>query len=151
MVTFDIGFDFNLKHLQDKAYIFFQVTSESKEVYEGDNSVNRTIPVQYDAEIHLTRSTNINFYEVFSGASVPSRINNFDEIGPEYNFTIKISTGTMPLRTAFLTINIPEFTKGNNPLMYITSVKTDQVNGITCNPNVNPLQIGKKRICSFLH
>ncbi|PIO15245.1 hypothetical protein AB205_0127770, partial [Aquarana catesbeiana] len=55
MVTFDIGFDFNLKHLQDKAYIFFQATSESKEVYEGDNSVNRTIPVQYDAGIHLTR------------------------------------------------------------------------------------------------
>ncbi|XP_073478410.1 integrin alpha-2 [Aquarana catesbeiana] len=144
MVTFDIGFDFNLKHLQDKAYIFFQATSESKEVYEGDNSVNRTIPVQYDAGIHLTRSTNINFYEVFSGASVPSQINNFDEIGPEYNFTIKVSTGTMPVRTAFLTINIPEFTKDNNPLMYITSVQTDQVNGIACNVNVNPLQIGKK-------
>ncbi|XP_072272790.1 integrin alpha-2 [Pyxicephalus adspersus] len=143
-VTFDIGFDFNLKHLQDAAYLFFQVTSESNEAYDGDNSVNRTITVQYDAELHLSRSTSMNFYEVFSGANVPSRINSFDEIGPEYNFTIKVSTGTMPVRTAFLTVNIPEFTKGDNPLMYITSVQTDQVNGITCNPNVNPLQIGKK-------
>ncbi|KAM5193960.1 integrin alpha-2-like [Mantella aurantiaca] len=143
-VTFDMGFDFNLKHLQDKANIFFEVTSESNEAYVGDNSVNRTIPVQYDAEIHLTRTTSMNFYEVLSGANVPSRINHFKEIGPEYNFTIKISSGTIPVTKAFLTINVPEFTKNNNPLMYITAVQTDQVNGITCNPNVNPLQIGKK-------
>ncbi|XP_068105557.1 integrin alpha-2 [Hyperolius riggenbachi] len=143
-VSFDIGFDFNLKQLQDKAYIFFQATSESNEAYDGDNSVNRTIDVKYDAEIHLTRSTNINFYEVFSGANVPALVNRFDEIGPEYNFTVKISTGTTPVTTAFITINVPEFTKGDNPLMYITSLETDQANGITCSANTNPLQIGKK-------
>ncbi|XP_075040061.1 integrin alpha-2 [Mixophyes fleayi] len=143
-VSFDIGFDFNLKHLQDKAYIHFQATSESSESYEQDNAVNISIPVQYDTEMHFTWSSIISFYEVFSGASVPSVVNNFNEIGPEFNFTIKITTGTIPVTTAFVTVNVPEFTKGNNPLMYITAIQTDQVSGIICNANINPLQIGKK-------
>ncbi|XP_063817970.1 integrin alpha-2 [Pseudophryne corroboree] len=146
-VSFDIGFDFNLKHLQDKAYIYFQATSESNEANEQDNAVNISIPVRYDSEIHLTRSSNINFYEVFSGASVPSVVNNLHEIGPEFNFSIKISTGTSPVTAAFVTVNVPEFTKADNPLLYITAIQTDQA---TCTASVNPLQIGKKEyVTSF--
>ncbi|KAG8542091.1 hypothetical protein GDO81_027503, partial [Engystomops pustulosus] len=88
-VTFDIGFDFNLNYLQDKAFIYFQTSSESYEDFETDNAVNITIPVKYDTEMHFTRSTSITFYEVFSGARVPSTINQLEEIGPEFNFTIK--------------------------------------------------------------
>ncbi|CAH2296365.1 integrin alpha-2 [Pelobates cultripes] len=143
-VTFDIGFDFNLKYLQTKAFIYFKASSESKEIYEGDNAVNISIPVQYDSEIHFTRTTNINFYEVFPDASVFSVVKNFDEIGPEFNFTLKVRTGTIPVSGAFITINIPEFTKGDNPLMYITGIQTNQDNGVTCNAPVNPLQLGKQ-------
>lgn len=143
-VTFEIGFDFNLKYLRDKAYIYFQATSESYEDFPQDNAVNISIPVKYDTEMHFTRSTSINFYEVLSGASVPSTINHLEEIGPEYNFTIKISTGTIPVTSAFVTVNVPEFTKGNNPLMYITDIQTDQARGISCNAVTNPLHIGKK-------
>ncbi|XP_040277197.1 integrin alpha-2 [Bufo bufo] len=143
-VTFDIGFDFNLKYLHDKAYIYFQATSESYEDFEQDNAVNVSIPVKYDTEMHFTRSTSINFFEVFPGASVQSTINHVGEIGPEYNFTIKISTGTIPVTSAFVTVNMPEFTKGGNPLMYITDIQTDQVKGISCNAVTNPLHIGKK-------
>ncbi|XP_075703674.1 integrin alpha-2 [Rhinoderma darwinii] len=143
-VTFDIGFDFNLKYLQDKAYIYFQAISENKETFEQDNTVNISIPVKYDTEIHFTRSTSINFYEVLSGASAPSTVNHLAEIGPEYNFTIKISTGTIPVAPAVVSVNVPEFTKEKNPLMYITNIHTDQVKGITCNAVTNPLHIGKK-------
>ncbi|XP_069819148.1 integrin alpha-2 [Dendropsophus ebraccatus] len=149
-VTFDIGFDFNLNYLQDKAYIYFQATSESYEDNVQDNAVNISLPVKYDTGMHFTRSTSINFYEVFSGASVPSTINHLKEIGPEYNFTIKISTGTIPVTSAFVTVNIPESTKENNPLMYITDIQTDQVKGISCNAVINPLHIGKKEyVISF--
>ncbi|XP_053304045.1 integrin alpha-2 [Spea bombifrons] len=140
-VTFDIGFDFNLKYLQDKAFINFKVSSESKEENENNNAFNVSIPVQYDTEIHFTRTTSINFYEVFPDSNVASVVNNFDEIGPEFNFSLKISTGTIPVNGAFMTVNIPQFTKENNPLMYITGVQTDQV---TCNANINPLEIGKR-------
>ncbi|KAM4808343.1 integrin alpha-2 [Rhinophrynus dorsalis] len=142
-VSFDIGFDFNINYLQNKAFIYFQALSESKESNERDNAVNISIPVQYDAEIHFTRITNINFYEVISGAKVSSVVNNFEEIGPEFNFTIKITTGSFPVKTAFVTIDVPQFTKKNSPLMYITAVQTDQVNGVSCTASVNPAHIGK--------
>uniref|UniRef100_A0A8C5M6T9 Integrin alpha-2 n=1 Tax=Leptobrachium leishanense TaxID=445787 RepID=A0A8C5M6T9_9ANUR len=143
-VTFDIGFDFNLKYLQNKASIDFKTVSESKDDFEGDNAVSISIPVQYDTEIHFTRTTSINFYEVFPGASVASVVKNFDEIGPEYNFTLKITTGTISAGGANITINIPESTKGNNPLIYITGVHADQDKGVSCYASINPLQIGKK-------
>ncbi|MEE6513902.1 hypothetical protein FKM82_021751, partial [Ascaphus truei] len=143
-VTFDIGFDFNIKYLLSKAFIYFQALSESNEAHEADNVVNISIPVQYYTEFDFTRVTNINFYEVFSGSHVPLVINNFDEIGPEFNFTLKIRTKTIPVNMAFMTINVPLTSKGNNPLMYITSVHTDQDKGVTCEAKINPLMIGKK-------
>ncbi|KAM8960865.1 integrin alpha-2 [Pelodytes ibericus] len=143
-VTFDIGFDFNLNNLQNKAFIYFKAISESEESSKGDNAVNISIPVQYDSEIHFTRTTNINFYEVFPGANVASEVNTFDEIGPEFNFTLKVTTGTIPISGAFITINLPQYTKENNPVMYITGVQTDQDSVVTCNAVVNPLEIGKK-------
>eukprot|EP00079_Xenopus_tropicalis_P009243 XP_002933089.2 PREDICTED: integrin alpha-2 [Xenopus tropicalis] len=142
-VIFDIWFDFNLNNLQNKAFIYFQTMSDSREARENDNSVNISLPVQYDAEIHLTREANINFYEVFPGLNIPSVVNKFDDIGLEFNFSVKVSTGTVPLKTAFLSINVPQFTKSNNPLLYITSVQTDQMSGVSCNANINPDHIGR--------
>ncbi|XP_069483360.1 integrin alpha-2 [Ambystoma mexicanum] len=142
-VTFDIGFDFNLKHLQNMASISFQALSESNEVHEANNIVNISIPVQYDAEIHFTRVSNINFYEVYSNEMVPSTVNNFDDIGPEFNFTIKITTGTIPVKMAFVNIHLPQVTKGNKLVMYLTAVDTDKVSSVTCEANINPLRIGE--------
>ncbi|KAM4707616.1 integrin alpha-2 [Discoglossus pictus] len=142
-VSFDIGFDFNTKYLESTAFIHFQAISESNEANEADNNVNMSIPVQYDTEIHLTRFTNINFYEVFSDSKAASVVNSFDDIGPEFNFTIKVTTGTIPVNMGLLTVDVPQFTKANNPLMYITAVESDQDKGVACNASVNPLQIGK--------
>lgn len=39
----------------------------------------------------LTRLANVNFYEVFSGHNIPSTVNNFEDIGPTFNFSVKVS------------------------------------------------------------
>ncbi|CAM5144775.1 unnamed protein product [Natator depressus] len=142
-VYFDINFDFNLKNLQDMANISFHALSESNEEQEADNQVYLSVPLRYDAEIHLTRLTSINFYEVYSDRNIPSTVNNFEEIGPAFNFSVKITTGSIPVKVAFVKIHFPQLTKGNNPLMYLTALDTDQAQGVSCDAKINPLQIGK--------
>ncbi|KFO88714.1 Integrin alpha-2, partial [Buceros rhinoceros silvestris] len=90
-VSFDISFDFNLKNLQNVAVLRFRALSESKEEQELDNQVSLSIRLRYDAEIHFTRLANINFYEVFSGHNIPSTVNNFEDIGPTFNFSVKVN------------------------------------------------------------
>ncbi|KAK4816947.1 hypothetical protein QYF61_025770 [Mycteria americana] len=143
-VSFDISFDFNLKNLQNVAVLSFRALSESKEEQELDNQVSLSIPLRYDAEIHFTRFANINFYEVYSGHNIPSTVNNFEDIGPTFNFSVKITTGSIPVKMASVKIYLPELTSKDNPLMYITAVTTDQARGVTCQAQINPLQIGKR-------
>uniref|UniRef100_A0A2K6R974 Integrin alpha-2 n=1 Tax=Rhinopithecus roxellana TaxID=61622 RepID=A0A2K6R974_RHIRO len=88
-VTFTINFDFNLQNLQNQASLSFQALSESQEENKADNLVNLKIPLLYDAEIHLTRSTNINFYEISSDGNVPSIVHSFEDIGPKFIFSLK--------------------------------------------------------------
>ncbi|XP_009463161.1 PREDICTED: integrin alpha-2 [Nipponia nippon] len=143
-VSFDISFDFNLKNLQNMAVLSFRALSESKEEQELDNQVSLSVPLRYDAEIHFTRLANINFYEVYSDCNIPSTVNNFEDIGPAFNFSVKVTTGSIPVKMASIKIYLPELTSKNNPLMYITSVTTDQARGVTCQAQINPLQIGKR-------
>ncbi|XP_008571747.1 PREDICTED: integrin alpha-2 [Galeopterus variegatus] len=142
-VTFTINFDFNLQNLQNQASLSFQALSESQEENKADNLVNLKIPLLYDAEIHLTRSTNINFYEVSSDGNVPSIVHNFEDIGPKFIFSLKVTTGSIPVSMASVIIRIPEYTKEKNPLMYLTGVHTDQAGDISCNADINPLKIGQ--------
>ncbi|XP_012577229.1 PREDICTED: integrin alpha-2 [Condylura cristata] len=142
-VNFNISFDFNLQNLLNQASIRFRAISESHEENEADNMVDFRIPLLYDAEIHITRSTNINFYEVSSNGSVPSLVHNFEDIGPKFIFSIKVSTGNVPVSMAFVNIHIPQYTKEKNPLMYLTEVHTDQAGDISCDATENPLKIGQ--------
>ncbi|XP_075788592.1 integrin alpha-2 isoform X2 [Pelodiscus sinensis] len=142
-VSFDINFDFNLKNLQDMANISFHAMSESNEEREADNQVYLSIPLRYDAEIHLTRLTSINFYEVFSVSNIPFTVNNLEEIGPAFNFSVKITMGSIPVKVASVKIHLPALTKEKNPLMYLTALDTDQTGGVSCDAKINPLQIGK--------
>ncbi|KAM6111502.1 LOW QUALITY PROTEIN: integrin alpha-2-like [Phoenicopterus ruber ruber] len=153
-VSFDISFDFNLKNLHNMAVLSFCALSESKEEQELDNQVSLSILLWYDAEIHFTRLANINFYEVYSGHNIPSTVNNFKDIGPTFSFSVKITTGRIPVKMASVKIHLPELTNKDNPLMYITAVTTDRgisafspcpfLTGITCQAQINPLQIGKR-------
>ncbi|XP_011381912.1 integrin alpha-2 isoform X1 [Pteropus vampyrus] len=142
-VTFTINFDFNLQNLQNQASVSFQALSESYEENKADNSVNLKIPLLYDAEIHITRSTNIRFYEVSSDGNVPSIVHNYEDIGPKFIFSIKVTTGSVPVSMASVIIRIPQYTKEKNPLMYLTGVHTDQAGDISCNAEINPLKIGQ--------
>ncbi|XP_005604336.1 integrin alpha-2 [Equus caballus] len=142
-VTFTINFDFNLQNLQNQASVSFQAMSESHEENKADNSANFKIPLLYDADIHITRSTNINFYEVSSDGNVSSIVHNFEDIGPKFIFSIKVTTGSVPVSMASVIIHIPQYTKEKNPLMYLTGVDTDQAGDISCNAEINPLKIGQ--------
>ncbi|KAB1281033.1 Integrin alpha-2, partial [Camelus dromedarius] len=142
-VTFTINFDFNLQNLQNQASVSFNASSESREENQADNSVNFQLSLLYDAEIHITRSTNVNFYEVSSDGNVPSVVHNFEDIGPKFIFSIKVTTGSVPVSMASVVIRIPQYTKDKNPLMYLTGVHTDQAGDISCNAEINPLKIGQ--------
>ncbi|XP_077608627.1 integrin alpha-2 [Crocuta crocuta] len=141
-VTFMINFDFNLQNLQNQASLNFQALSESSEENKADNLVNFKIPLLYDADIHITRSTNINFYEVSSDGNIPSIVHSFEDIGPKFIFSVKVTTGSIPVSMASMIIHIPQYTKEKNPLMYVTGVHTDQAGDISCNAEINPLKIG---------
>ncbi|KAI4535800.1 hypothetical protein MG293_014127 [Ovis ammon polii] len=142
-VTFTINFDFNLQNLQNQASISFRALSESQEENMADNSVNLKLSLLYDAEIHITRSTNINFYEVSLDGNVSSVVHSFEDIGPKFIFSIKVTTGSVPVSMASVIIHIPQHTTGRNPLMYLTGVHTDQAGDISCKAEINPLKIGQ--------
>ncbi|XP_043344474.1 integrin alpha-2 [Cervus canadensis] len=142
-VTFTINFDFNLQNLQNQASISFRALSESQEENMADNSVNLKLSLLYDAEIHITRSTNINFYEVSLDGNVSSIVHSFEDIGPKFIFSIKVTTGSVPVSMASVIIRIPQYTKGENPLMYVTGVHTDRAGDISCKAEINPLKIGQ--------
>ncbi|XP_006889660.1 PREDICTED: integrin alpha-2 [Elephantulus edwardii] len=141
-VTFTVNFDFNLQNPENQASVNFQALSESVEENNADNLVSFKISLLYDAEIHLTRSTSINFYEVSSDGKVPSFIHNFEDIGPKFTFSLKVTTGSVPVSMAYVNIHIPQYTKAKNPLMYLVGVHTDKVGDISCKAETNPLKIG---------
>ncbi|XP_063151748.1 integrin alpha-2 [Candoia aspera] len=143
-VSFDINFDFSLKIFQNVVLLHFQALSASNEEDYTNNQVNLTLPVRYDAELHLMRFTSMDFYEVYSNHNVYSMVNNFDEIGPAFNFSVKVTRGNNPINMATLKIHIPNQTKGNNPLMYVTAVHTSQGSDISCHGPINPHKIGSQ-------
>ncbi|KAJ8286950.1 hypothetical protein GJAV_G00045240 [Gymnothorax javanicus] len=145
-VTFGINFDFNLKQLERKAQVQFEAESDSTEDTPGDNSAYITFPVQYDSEISLTRETNINFYVVNEDAIVKTTVNDYNDIGPEFNLTLKVSTGNFPVSLVYLTVSLPVSTKGGNPLFYITGVNTDSGDEVNCDASglIDPVKIRKE-------
>ncbi|XP_029574008.1 integrin alpha-2-like [Salmo trutta] len=144
-VKFWFNFDFNLNHLQSQARVHFQAKSAGKEESPADNTVDITIPVRYDAEIIMTRESNINFYVVDEAKEVQTSVKTLDDIGPEFNFSLKISTGNFPVRLLYLTISVPVTTRGGNPLIYVTGLDTPTGDSVSCDSAlVDPLKIGSK-------
>ncbi|XP_051972618.1 integrin alpha-2 [Xyrauchen texanus] len=143
-VTFEINFDFNMKHLQKNVVVNFEVQSDSEEEVTSDNKVSVSIPVQYDSEIILTREMNLDFTIVGAEDQVKNIVTDFDDIGPEFNITLRVSTGTFTINQAHLTVLLPTSSKAGNPLLYVTSVKT--VGNVHCDTSslIDPLKISEK-------
>uniref|UniRef100_A0A7N8XYQ4 Integrin subunit alpha 2 n=1 Tax=Mastacembelus armatus TaxID=205130 RepID=A0A7N8XYQ4_9TELE len=142
-VKFTISFEYNLDQLQNRAEVTFKANSDSKEESPADNFVDISIPVQYDTGIVLSRQSNINYYVADSTIPVVTTVKTLDDIGPEFNFTVKVSTGSFPVSLLYLTIALPKTTKGGNQILYVTSVDT-QGGSVSCDSSslVDPLKIG---------
>ncbi|KAM4579124.1 integrin alpha-2 isoform 1-T1 [Fundulus diaphanus] len=144
-VKFQITFDYSFDYLQNQAEVTFEAKSDGKEEKPADNTVRLSIPVQYETGVALSRESNINFYVANSTNQVVTTVKTLDDIGPEYNFTVKISSGVIPVSLLYLTISLPVSTKGGNQLLYLTSVETQAGGSVSCDTSlVNPLQIGVK-------
>ncbi|XP_068615862.1 integrin alpha-2-like [Brachionichthys hirsutus] len=142
---FKINFDYNFHQLQKQAEVTFEAKSDSKEERLADNKVDISIPVRYDAGVVLSWESNINFYVADAAIPVVEMVKTLDDIGPEFNFTVKVSTGNFPLGLLYMTIGLPMRTNGGNQILYITSVDT-QGGSISCDSSslVDPLKIGVK-------
>ncbi|KAM4577268.1 integrin alpha-2 [Odontesthes bonariensis] len=145
-VKFLITFDYNFGQLQNQAVVKFEAKSDGKEERPEDNIVDISIPLRYDTGIVLSRQSNINFYVANGTTQVVTTVNTLDDIGPEFNFTVKVSTGQFPVSLLYLTIALPMTTKGGNQLLYLTSVETQTGGSVSCDSGqlVNPLRIGEK-------
>uniref|UniRef100_A0A3Q1JNE2 VWFA domain-containing protein n=1 Tax=Anabas testudineus TaxID=64144 RepID=A0A3Q1JNE2_ANATE len=106
----------------------FFLYSDSDEERPADNKVDKSFPIQYDAGIVLSRwQSNIDFYVADVNNPVATTVKSLDDIGPEFNFTVKVSTGNLPVSLLYLTIALPITTKGGNQILYVTSVDTQAV------------------------
>ncbi|XP_054466654.1 integrin alpha-2-like [Anoplopoma fimbria] len=151
-VKFQMNFDYNLDQLQNPAEVKFEAMSDGKEERPADNKANMIIPVRYDAGIVLSRQSNINFYVADAAVPVVTTVTSLDDIGPEFNFTVKVSTSNFPVSLLYLTIGLPVTTKGGNQLLYVTSVDTETGGAVSCDSSslVDPLKIkGKSHKVSF--
>uniref|UniRef100_A0A3P9NZ41 Integrin subunit alpha 2 n=1 Tax=Poecilia reticulata TaxID=8081 RepID=A0A3P9NZ41_POERE len=131
---------------ENQAVVKFEAKSDGKEENPADNSVQISIPVQFDTGVMLSTESNINFYVADSTNQVVTTVKSLDDIGPEFTFTVKVSTGIFPLSLLFLTISLPVKTKGENPLLYLTSMEPQAVSApILCSTSLkNPPHIGEQ-------
>ncbi|XP_065146398.1 integrin alpha-2 isoform X1 [Paramisgurnus dabryanus] len=144
--SFVINFDFNLNQLQKDAKVVFEAISDSTEESPADNKISVSIPVQYNSEIILSREANINVYLLERDDEIATTVKKFKDIGPDFNFNLKISTGTVPVSLIYLTVSLPNSTKTGNPLLYVTSVKTSPPEKIHCADShlIDPFKISEK-------
>uniref|UniRef100_A0A673N4C8 Integrin alpha-2-like n=1 Tax=Sinocyclocheilus rhinocerous TaxID=307959 RepID=A0A673N4C8_9TELE len=145
-VTFVVNFDFNLNQLQKDANVVFEALSDSTEETPADNKMSVSIPVQYNSEIILSRS-DVKQYFILIGRLLHSAIYiAFVDIGPDFNFNLKVSPGTVPVSLVYLTVSLPNSTRAGNPLLYITSIKTSPAEKIHCAGShlIDPFKIIEK-------
>ncbi|XP_041644456.1 integrin alpha-2-like [Cheilinus undulatus] len=143
-MKFLLNFEYSFDQLKEQAEVKFEAKSDSKEEKPADNKADISIPVRYDAGVVLSRQSNINFYVADSSIPVVTTVKTLDDIGPEFNFTVKVSTGTFPVKLLYLTITLPMTTTDGNPLLYITNINAGS--SISCDSSslIDPLQIGVK-------
>lgn len=64
--------------------------SDSTEANPSDNQASISVPVHYDSEISLSREANLNFYVVDMDNEAKTAVNTFNDIGPEFKFSLKV-------------------------------------------------------------
>ncbi|XP_067254283.1 integrin alpha-2 isoform X3 [Chanodichthys erythropterus] len=146
LVTFVVNFDFNMNLLQKDANVVFEALSDSTEETPADNIISVSIPVQYNSEIILSRESNLGVYLLEKEDNFATTVKDYKDIGPDFNFILKVSTGTIPVSLIYLTVSLPNSTRAGNPLLYTTSIKSSPAEKIHCadSHQIDPFKISKK-------
>ncbi|XP_070402320.1 integrin alpha-2 isoform X1 [Nothobranchius furzeri] len=141
-MKFQITFDYSFDQLLSQADVKFEAKSDSTEETPADNLDHIHIPLQYDTGIVLSRQSNINFFVANMSHDVVTQVRTWEDIGPEFDFTVKVSTGNFPISLLYLTVALPVSTKRGNQLLYLTGVET-KGGSVSCDSKqlVDPLQI----------
>ncbi|KAK7120266.1 hypothetical protein R3I94_020310 [Phoxinus phoxinus] len=145
-VTFVVNFDFNLNRLEKDAKVVFEALSDSTEETPADNIFHESIPVQYNSEIILSRESNLEVYLLEKEENFATTVRGYKDIGPDLNFNLKVSTGTVPVSLVYLNVSLPTSTRAGNPLLYITSIKTSPAEKFHCADSnlIDPFKISQK-------
>ncbi|XP_051765574.1 integrin alpha-2-like isoform X1 [Ctenopharyngodon idella] len=146
LVTFVVNFDFNMNQLLNDASVVFEALSDSTEETPADNRISVSIPVQYNSEIILSRESNLGVYLLEKEDNFATTVKDYKDIGPDFNFNIKVSTGTVPVSLIYLNVSLPSSTRAGNPLLYTTSIKTSPAEKIHCadSHQIDPFKISQK-------
>ncbi|KAM9455559.1 integrin alpha-2 [Clarias gariepinus] len=147
-VTFEISFEihFNVAQLQKEVKVVFEAQSDSTEETPGDNSETEIVAIQYATEIILSRVANLNVYLLDEKDEITNPIKNYKDIGPEFNFDLKVSGAVYPASLVYLNVMLPISTKSGNQLLYITSVKASPPSDIQCETQalIDPFKIEER-------
>lgn len=147
--NFKVKFEVNPAHVQEEIQINVTATSDSEELLstQGDNSVQISIPVKYEAGLTFKVVHADEHIVVKEGEQYAAEINDTRMIGEEVNisYTVEKLAGSASLPLD-LTVAYPRLSPLNNRLLYLTHVtKSPQVK---CNAErwINPDKINPKVI-----
>uniref|UniRef100_A0AAQ5YDR5 VWFA domain-containing protein n=1 Tax=Amphiprion ocellaris TaxID=80972 RepID=A0AAQ5YDR5_AMPOC len=129
--NFKVKFEVNPNHVQEEIQINVTATSDSEELpsTQGDNSVQISIPVKYEAGLTFKVVHADEHIVVKDGEQYAAEINDTRMIGEEVNisYTVEKSGGSVSLPLD-LTVAYPRLSPLKNRLLYLTHVaKSPQV------------------------
>ncbi|GCB72625.1 hypothetical protein scyTo_0002100 [Scyliorhinus torazame] len=122
-VAFRMEFEFNRFIFLDNVDIRLTASSDSEEGEETlhDNSYHLYVPVEYEADLLLTRDSSPDRYDLKSYDEL--EVNG--DLDPPFNFTFKLQNlGPFTVVHLLVKVTIPTRTKGNTLLLALTNNST---------------------------
>ncbi|XP_062922221.1 integrin alpha-11a isoform X2 [Mobula hypostoma] len=129
-VAFRLEFEFSHSIFLDNVELIVTASSDSEEAEETlhDNTYHLYVPVQYEADILLTRKSSPDRYDLKSVEDLQEN-GDFD---PPFNFSFTLQNlGQFTIRHLVIRVTIPTATKGNNRLLILNN-STILGDGIQC-------------------
>uniref|UniRef100_A0A8C7YSX0 Integrin, alpha 10 n=1 Tax=Oryzias sinensis TaxID=183150 RepID=A0A8C7YSX0_9TELE len=123
-VNFMLEFEFSCTFLHSRVQIKINASSDSVERQEtlGDNSVQLQTFVQYEPELYISSTSNLNRYEVH-----PTRTAS-EAIGPEFFTYFRLQNfGCYLLSNLELRLYLPTAAAGDSTFMTVTDVSSNNV------------------------
>ncbi|XP_072353166.1 integrin alpha-1 [Scyliorhinus torazame] len=148
-VSFTIKFKFNTSHLLGDVDLRLEATSDSSEQNEtlGDNKVNISIPVLYEAGLFITRTVKDQHFTIAANDTIPDVIKSIEEIGDAVDIIYMIHNDEVfPISHLRMTITFPYVSPANNTLLYLTGLTFSSNNTVSCHDTqfMDPLKIQSK-------